>query len=325
MPYTLIDVWTWDMWFVDDGRDYHVFYLKASRALGDPNRRHFHVTVGHSVSPDLRTWREVADALIVADPPAFDDNTTWTGSVVRDPGGTWRMFYTGTSRAENGLVQRVGVATSDDLYTWDKVSTGALLEADATWYEKYDGTSWFDEAWRDPWVFADPDGAGWHMLITARANHGATDSRGVIGHATSPDLRSWTVGPPLSDPGTGFGQLEVPQVATIDGRAVLIFSCLSPELSDERRHAGERGGVWAVPIDSATGPYDVEKAHRLTDESLYAGRLVQDRDGDWWLFAFHNVDDAGTFIGALSDPLPIGWGADGRLHVTDGRFDHSLR
>lgn len=322
MPYVLPDVWTWDMWFVDDGHDYHVFYLKASRALGDANRRHFYVTVGHAVSDDLRNWREVPDALIASDSPAFDDYTTWTGSVVRAPDGTWRMFYTGTSREQSGVVQRVGVATSSDLYTWDKASSDALCEADATWYEKYDGQSWFDEAWRDPWVFPDPEGTGWHMLVTARANHGDTDSRGVIGHATSSDLQDWTVRAPLSDAGAGFGQLEVPQIATIEGRTVLIFSCLHGELSNDRKAAGERGGVWAVPVDSATGPYDVEKARRLTDESLYAGRLVQDRDGAWWLFAFHNVDDSGTFVGSLSDPLPVGWAPDGRLHVSDGRFDH---
>lgn len=322
MPYVLPDVWTWDMWFADDGDTYHVFYLKASRSLGDPDRRHRHPTVGHAVSDDLRSWREVEDALIVSDSPAFDDYTTWTGSVVRAPDGTWRMFYTGTSRGDGGLVQRVGVASSADLYRWEKAPAGVLVEADPRWYEKYDGVAWFDEAWRDPWVFADPAGDGWHMLVTARGNQGAPDSRGVIGHATSPDLVTWTVRPPLSEPGAGFGQLEVPQLASVDGRAVLIFSCLHGELSEERRLAGERGGVWAVPVGSPTGPYDIEKATRLTDESLYAGRLVQDRSGAWWLFAFLNVDDDGAFVGALSDPLPVGWAPDGRLHVTDGRFDH---
>ena len=57
---------------------------------------------------------------------------------------------------------------------WHLCGFGAdpLLEADPRWYEKYDGTAWFDEAWRDPWVFADPGGDGWHMLITARAGGG---------------------------------------------------------------------------------------------------------------------------------------------------------
>ena len=321
MSYALPDVWTWDMWFADDGETYHAFYLKASRALGNPDRRHFHVTVGHAVSTDLRAWQEVADALIASEQPAFDDYTTWTGSIVRDPGGTWRLFYTGTSRAESATVQRVGVATSPDLYTWTKASGAALTEADPRWYEKFDGVSWPDEAWRDPWVFAH-DGQ-WHMLVTARSREGAPDDRGVIGHATSPDLDEWTVQPPLSAPGAGFGHLEVPQLATVEGRHVLIFSSLHGELTAQRRAAGERGGVWSVPVDSPTGPFDIASATRLTDESLYAGRLLQDRAGQWWLFAFNHVDENGAFVGSLSDPMPVGWD-DGRLRVTDGRFDGLL-
>jgi beta-fructofuranosidase len=79
--------------------------------------------------------------------------------------------------------------------------------------------------------------------------------------------------------------------------------------------------VWAVPVDRPDGPYNVARAVRLTDESLYAGRLVQNRDGQWFLFAFLHVDSEGKFIGALSDPLAVSWGADGDLRVDDGRFD----
>lgn len=318
MSYVLPDVWTWDMWFADDGEHYHVFYLKASRALRDPDRRHFHVTVGHAVSTDLRNWREVADALVASEEPAFDDYTTWTGSIVRDSTGGWRMFYTGTTRAEKATVQRIGVATSPDLYTWTKPNDTALTEADPRWYEKYNGETWPDEAWRDPWVF--PHGGQWHMLITARSHEGAVDDRGVIGYATSPDMNTWTVQPPLSAPGAGFGHLEVPQLATIDGRHVLIFASLHGELTAERQKAGERGGVWSVPVDSPTGPYDITKATRLTDESLYAGRLLQDRDGMWWLFAFNHVDANGDFIGSLSEPMAVDWDGE-RLRVTDGRFE----
>ena len=158
------------------------------------------------------------------------------------------------------------------------------------------------------------------MLVTARSREGAPDDRGVIGYATSPDLDEWTVQPTLSAPGTGFGHLEVPQLATVEGRQVLIFSSLHGELTAQRRAAGERGGVWSVPVDSPTGPFDIASATRLTDESLYAGRLLQDRAGQWWLFAFNHVDENGAFIGSLSDPMPVGW-EDGRLRVSDGRFD----
>lgn len=313
--HTLSDVWTWDMWFADDGERYHCFYLKASRALGDPGRRHFRASVGHAVSTDLWHWQEVQDALVPSDGPAFDDLATWTGSVVRGEDGLWRMFYTGCTRGESGQVQRIGVATSHDLYTWHATSPHALLESDGHWYERLSDGAWFDEAFRDPWVYRDPAGDGWHMLITARARLGAPYGRGVVGHATSPDLVHWTLQEPWSAPESGFGQLEVLQVAEVDGRSVLVFSCLAGELMPDRRAAG--GGIWAVPVDGPTGPFDVTRATRLTDETFYCGRLLQDHDGAWWLFAFHLTGPDGQFVGCLSDPMPVAWGPDGALHVAE--------
>ncbi len=46
MTYFLADARTWDMWFADDSDHYHAFYLKASRGLGNPDRRHSYVAVG---------------------------------------------------------------------------------------------------------------------------------------------------------------------------------------------------------------------------------------------------------------------------------------
>ncbi|WP_407345348.1 glycosyl hydrolase family 32 [Pengzhenrongella phosphoraccumulans] len=308
LPYA----WTWDFWCADDGEYFHLFFLKASRALGDPNRRHWRATVGHAISTDLKTWTEVADALVAADGPAFDDLATWTGSVVRGDDGVWRMFYTGVDRAGAGMTQRIGTATSPDLYTWTR-SDRPPLEADPRWYEKRADQSWPDEAWRDPWVMRDPAGDGWHMLTTARSRTGAPDERGVIGHATSTDLETWTVRPPHTRAGAGFGQLEVTQVETVEGRTVLIFCCLTTELSKSRRDLGETGGIWAVETDDPLGPYDVARAYRITDEAFYAGRLVQDRAGSWFLLAFHHSGPNGAFIGELSDPMAVRWSDDGRL------------
>jgi len=307
--------WVWDFWLADDGERFHLFFLKASRALHDPDRRHWRATIGHAVSADLVEWTEVADALVPSDGPAFDDLATWTGSVLRGPDGSWRMFYTGVDRAGKGLVQRIGSAVSDDLFVWRRVSSEALTEPHERWYERLADGQWPDEAWRDPWVFADPDGAGWHMLVTARANQGVSHERGVVGHATSADLDDWTVQPPLSLWGAGFGQLEVLQVASVDGRWVLVFSCQTAELSGERRARGETGGIWAVNLDKPTGPYDVAAAYRLHDQSLYVGRLVQNRSGRWVMLAFHNVGPDGTFIGEITDPIPVRWNAAGRLEL----------
>ncbi len=313
--------WTWDFWLAQDQATYHLFFLKASRALHDPDRRHWRATVGHAVSDDLQSWTEVADALVPSDWPAPDDLATWTGSVVRDDEGLWWMFYTGVERESRGQVQRIRSATSTDLMTWHK-HPGTVIESDPRWYEKLADDNWQDEAFRDPWVFRETPDGPWHMLITARARTGPQYHRGVVGHAMSADLRDWELQAPLSRPDAGFGQLEVLQVEEVDGRRVLLFSCLHTEMSPERRSAGQLGGIWSVPIDSLTGPFDLAKAQRLTTEAAYSGRLVRDPSGRWVMLAFRHVDSSGSFVGEIADPVPITWNADGTaLRLVDPPVD----
>ncbi|MEU1753042.1 family 43 glycosylhydrolase [Micromonospora matsumotoense] len=294
----LPDHWVWDSWYARDDTDrWHAFFLRASRALHDPHRRHRRATIGHAVSTDLHTWQLVADALVPADAPSWDDLATWTGCTVRGPDGRWYLFYTGVGRAEDGLVQRIGLAVSDDLTTWHRHGTGPLVEADPTWYELLDRTLWYEQAWRDPWVFPDPAGDGWHMLVTARVNTGPTEARGVVGHATSPDLVNWTVQPPLSVP-ADFGHLEVPQVVVIDGQPLLLFCT---DAAGTRRD-GHR--IWVAEGPDVRGPWDIASARPFPHPHLYAPRLVPGPAGDWSLIGFLDHVD-GEFVGALSDPVPV--------------------
>jgi beta-fructofuranosidase len=311
----LPDAWIWDFWLADDGDRYHLFFLFASRALQDERRRHRRASIGHAISDDLRNWVQVGDALTAADGPAFDDLATWTGSIVRGQDERWWLFYTGATLIDGKLRQTIGAATSTDLEVWQKQPGSPLVTADDRWYERLGGDTWYEEAWRDPWVFADPGGDGWHMLITARANHGPSDDRGVIGHAHSPDLRRWKVRPPISKPGSGFGHIECPQVASVDGRLVLVFSCLDPQFSAARRATGATGGILYVPTDSPTGPFDTAAARPLTSDAFYCGRLIHDRAGQPVLLAFLNFDQARQFRGELSDPMPVAW-ENGELKVT---------
>ena len=306
----LAGAWIWDCWLADDGRSYHLYFLKAPN-VGHPEERHRNASIGHATSPDLADWTVVSDAVGPSDGPAFDDVATWTGSVVRGRDGTWFMFYTGVGSREGVRRQRIGLATSADLDHWSKHPGSPVLESDPRWYERLPGALPPDEAWRDPWVFTDPDGDGWHMLLTARDCDGPADQRGVIGHARSHDLVHWHAQPPLSRPGGGFGHLEVPQVEVVAGRPVLVFSCLAADLSDERRKAGLPGGIWCLPCESPLGPFTLDRAVRMTDESLYSGRLVRDRAGRWVMLAFRNHGPGGRFIGDLSDPIPAEWAADG--------------
>ena len=305
MALRLEDKWIWDSWYAFDGERYHAFYLHASRALGDPVRRHRNPIVGHAVSDDLTNWTVVRDALIVSDSPAFDSWTTWTGSVIRDDNGLWWMFYTGTSREDGGDVQTIGGATSTDLMEWTKLSSEPMVSADARWYEKLDKTIWHDEAWRDPWVFRfENDPSTWHMLVTARANHGDPATRGVLGHATSTDLLKWDVRPPLSSPGQGFGQLEVFQFELVDGVPVLVFCCGWRELSAERRaEFGERDATYSVAVSADLTEVDFNRAKAFEDPLVYAARIIKGKDG-WYLIGFVNEVD-GQFVGELCDPVPV--------------------
>src|SRR5439155_17008157 len=176
---------------------------------------------------DLRRWELLPDAVVHADAPAWDDQAVWTGSVVRGPDGQWYLFYTGVGRAGRGYDQRIGVAVSADLLTWHRAAAGPLLAVEPRWYESRGAAG---GAWRDPFVFADPDGDGWHMLITARARTGPAGGRGVVVYARAADLLHWEVQPPLSAP-AGFGHLEVIQVQVLGGQPVLIFSCRPIEIT----------------------------------------------------------------------------------------------
>ena len=267
------------------------------------------------MSEDLRTWTRVGDVVAASPAPAFDDVATWTGSVVRGPDERWWLFYTGATLVDDQILQTIGAATSADLEVWHKDPASPLLTADDRWYKRLGGGVWHEEAWRDPWVLRDARGDGWHMLITARANIGPDDDRGVIGHAHSSDLHTWKVRPPLSKPGSGFGHIECPQLASVDDRLVLLFSCLDPQFSAARRGSGATGGILYVPADSPTGPFDIAAASPLTTDAFYCGRIVHDRSGQPVLLAFHYYDQHRQFQGELSDPMPVGW-ENGELKVT---------
>ncbi len=309
MTLRLPDKWIWDFWFTQNGPDYHLFYLQAPRSLPDPELRHFNVSIGHAVSPDLRSWQILPDALAPSPGPAWDDYTTWTGSVIPHH-GLWYLFYTGTSRAEKGLVQRVGLATSPDLLTWRKHPANPLLTADPRWYELLDLNQWHDQAWRDPWVFQHPATGDFHALLTARTNTGPVDERGVIAHARSANLIEWEVLPPVTEPGD-FGQLEVPQLTAINGRYYLLF-CTGRATTAARR-VQQTGlppvtGTHYLVGDTPLGPFHYRTAEFLAGDeigSLYAGKLIQQPGGNWAFLAWRHTGPDGAFIGELSDPYPV--------------------
>ncbi|MCB0153177.1 MAG: glycosyl hydrolase family 32 [Anaerolineae bacterium] len=322
MTLRLPDKWLWDFWFAQDGPDYHVFYLQAPRSLIDPELRHWNVSIGHAISQDLRNWTVLPDALAPSPTPAWDDKSTWTGSIIKHQ-GLWHMLYTGTSQAENGYIQRIGLATSKDLIHWQKHPDNPRIEADPTWYEMLDLAKWEDQSWRDPWVFQHSQTGAFYALITARVNHGPIDGRGVIAYARSTDLIQWQVMPPLTKPGD-FGKLEVPQLVEIKGRYYLLFCTLSHTTAVQR--LSRTGlppvtGTHYLMADNPLGPFHYPTDHFLVGDelgSLFAGKLIQEPNGPWIFMAWRNVSATRQFLGELSDPYPVEIDQMGNLMVSWG-------
>ena len=318
----LDDYWVWDSWIADDGDSYHLYFLQAPRSLGDVSRRHVNARVGHARSTDLVSWDYLGECLGPAE-TGFDDLAIWTGSVVRAQ-GRWRMFYTAISTAGHHIFdQRVGSAVSDDLHTWRRVSEQPTLHVDGRWYKTLHlnppGTTGpeldkVSETWRDPLVMPGPDDDGWHMLITARGVGAGRNDDGVVAHATSSDLSTWEVGPPLCSPGAGFGQLEVLQSKVIDGRPVLVFTCHPQEMTPQRVAASGRYCTWSVPGPSVLGPWDIAEARPFTaDPHLFAAPLVQCRDGSWAMVGFRNLEPEGEDGFFIQDPIQVALDAEGYL------------
>ena len=316
MTFARPEHWLWDFWLADDGKSFHMFYLHAPKSLGNPDLRHRNARIGHATSLDLINWTDHGRIFEPGPTGSFDDTANWTGSTVRGHDGRWYLYYTGShwlSPDNTHNIETIGLAVSGDLFTWTK-QPGPVCRADNRWYETYGTSSWTEEAWRDPWVFADADGKTWHMLVTARANHGEDMQRGVVGHAVSRDMLDWVVQPPLSEPGGDFAHLEVFETFAIGNRNYVLFSCDTPRLAGKR--TGAMGGIWYMPVDSFTGPMDPGKARLLATQHLYAGRVVRQRDGQHALMGFHNGP---PFLGTISDPIPIVAHPDGTLTIA-GEF-----
>lgn len=315
MTLNLTDKWVWDLWLAPEKVDgkWHIFFLQAPRLLVNPDLRHASATVGHAVSSDLENWDYLGTALEPGEFGLWDDRAIWTGSIVKSDAGLWHMFYTGTNKSnENGFVQRIGVAISTDLVDWTKKG-GFVTEADSKWYEraaqieieKIDGQpTWYEEAWRDPWVFKDPAGDGWVMLITARKNSGSYDARGTIGVARSTDLLNWTVCEPLNVE-SEFGHFEVPQLMYSTNSELVISFCLA-----SNNHAAsriERGapawtGNGVMRGSSFDGVWKVEDEPFLEDPH-YAARIIQENER---LIAMAWLNYIGQdFQGFIDDPIDV--------------------
>ncbi|UES56988.1 glycosyl hydrolase [Roseibium aggregatum] len=237
---------------------YHLFHLVL------PN----HDFIAHAVSTDGMTWRRVKNALFVGEPGEWDDDMLWTMHVTPDPDrqGEWRMFYTGLARAEYGRVQRVGLARSKDLYTWERCNHGNYpLQVPGPLYESTvdEGRKWV--SFRDPFFYVDEDTGERLLLASARVKEGPIIRRGCVGLACETKPDKFTFEPPLYRPGL-YDDVEVPNLFRLDGRYYLMGSIRE----DTKIH------YWYA--ETIEGPYQNFFDNVILPTGNYAGRICRTND-----------------------------------------------
>ena len=252
-----------DVDVIKAGDTYHLFHLVL------PN----HDYIAHAVSEDGFTWRRVKNALFIGDPGAWDDDMLWTMHVTPDPenAGAWRMFYTGLSRREEGRVQRIGLARSRDLYTWEKDTGGSYPLRASGYYEAdlSEGRHWV--SFRDPFFFIEGDNR--LLLANARVSSGPVIRRGCVALMRETEPNRFEFLRPLFHPFM-YDDVEVPGLYHIGDQYYLLGS-LREDIKVHYWHS-----------ENLRGPYSAFYDNLLLPQGNYAGRIRREDDGSWLIWNF---------------------------------------
>src|SRR5580765_3343456 len=164
---------------------YHLFYIRNNPNLPADQTQ---VDFGHATSKDFFFWTP-QDPVLPPEPGFFDSSHKWAPSIVeRD--GIYYMFYTGVVDSPGVYMsyQRMGLATSTDLNTWNPVELPIYSCAPVPWCA-CDSTN--ASSCRDPFVMEDPTTPGRWLMYYSTAP--ASDPGGmIVGVAASDgDFTQW--------------------------------------------------------------------------------------------------------------------------------------
>lgn len=186
----------WDNWYIVKEDSIHLFHLQGIvngvSYPRDTNLRGF----GHAASGDLLHWNEKPEVLSLYDKNLDNEaDFRYTGCTVEHQ-GKYYTFY--TMRKWAG--QRIGVAVSDDLYTWTEYEGNPVIVPDGRWFITFSGSSsagssyanWDRVDCRDMVVVKGKSGGGFYgYFVSSSDMSGLTSPTAVIGLAYSTDLLHW--------------------------------------------------------------------------------------------------------------------------------------
>lgn len=277
--YQIPGFYTQDQWFFRCGPHVYFYHLLAPLSAGDSGRWGREV-VGVSRSQDLVSWEYLGVALGPSDDPeAFDSRNIATGTTLEWNGRFYMFYCAGSLNADNP--GGIGLAASDDLVNWRRVSREPVLRPDRRWYAHSPNA---DEhyCWADPFVFWHEADRCFHMLITGRMREGSIDERGCVALARSSDLLNWEMQLPLVSPGL-FDRMEVPSLWACGGRWYLMFCAhggiQSPRFRREYPSVPD-AAAYVYTADDLRGPYELRgRWWVLPASGCYTARVITETEG----------------------------------------------
>ncbi len=231
----------------DDGT-WHMYGITHAEPEDPGNEKNF----AHATSPALTAspWTKQPFALTYQAEP-WGEKHLWAPHVIRHD-GLYYMFY--CAGGEGGSRYRIHLATSPDLWHWERSSANPLI------VDGYDA--------RDPMVLRVND--TWVMYYTATSE--PEGGNHIVAAATSPDLLTWTGRTTVfHDPeiGTFGGPTESPFVVQRGGQYYLFI--------------GPRGGYLGTSVYVSEDPFSWLGAPELVRIPSHAAEVVQDSDGRWYI------------------------------------------
>ena len=167
--------------FVKKGNMYHVFYIRGIAATDWPSYNLYNF--GHAVSKDLKNWK-IEKPVLQCPESGVDRFQVWAPYILKRK-GTYYMFYTGVNP---DVCQSICLATSKDLYNWERHGENPVITP-GSWAEGvYDKDKWSD--CRDPMVLKD-EGKYYCYYTAIRMNQETKQQEQCIGISSSSDLWEW--------------------------------------------------------------------------------------------------------------------------------------
>lgn len=286
---------------------YHLFHIRGERWTWPLHYRE--IDLGHAISHDLRQWTPQAPVIPVGPPGAWDQNGVWAPDIIeRD--GVYYIFYTGSDVKAN---QQIGIATSTDLYHWEKHPANPVV-APGPWSDRARGEA---VAGRDAMVYADGD--RYLMYYTATM----ADGRACIALAESHDLIHWEDrGPTYIENDRRYNRCESAYVVRHGDLYYLFYSAKGgPQSKGHAPSSFDHFDIVYLISDNPTGGWRRPANHELLTEWTCASEHPT-FDGETYMFYVvqETVDDGDAGIwgaSVLSDPKRITWRDDGTVKVVE--------